>query len=145
MHRAPPDLLERALLAQRRRAERRRIGVVAVLLLGAGWAAGTAVPLDHLIGAERGAVGAAQTPSELVEVLDLHAPGASSVAVAGSWNEWQATPMTEQGGTFFTVLKLHPGRYEYMFVIDGKRWVPDPDAPLSRDDGFGQRNSILEL
>ena len=35
--------------------------------------------------------------------------------------------------------------YTYSFVIDGERWVPDPGAPETVDDGFGGVNSILRL
>ncbi len=143
MHAAPPDLLERALQGHQRRAERRRLLLTAVVLLGLGWLGGTSwtlrAPSETPTEAPPEALG---TP---VEVLDLLAPDASTVAVVGSWNQWQATPMIRREGTFFTVLRLPPGRYEYMFLVDGQRWVPDPDAPLSRDDGFGQRNSILDI
>jgi hypothetical protein len=32
-----------------------------------------------------------------------------------------------------------------MFVLDGKEWVPDPNALRYVNDGFGNRNSILEI
>ncbi len=35
--------------------------------------------------------------------------------------------------------------YTYGFVIDGERWVPDPGAPETVEDGFGGVNSILRL
>lgn len=140
LHRAPEGLLSRAVEGARRRRESRRLGLGAALLLLLGWGGGWA---HHALHAPDEP--AAEPLASATEVLDLRAPGARSVAVAGSWNQWQATPMMERDGTFFTVLRLPPGRYEYMFVIDGQRWVPDPDAPLSRDDGFGQRNSILDL
>lgn len=143
-HRAPPELLEQAMAAHRRRVERRRLALVAVTLLLVGWAAGVA---HQRLSPERAPEPILAEPgaASLVELLELRAPEASSVAVAGSWNEWQATPMTERDGTFFTLVKLPPGRYEYMFIIDGQRWVPDPEAPLTRDDGFGRRNSVLDI
>jgi 1,4-alpha-glucan branching enzyme len=42
-------------------------------------------------------------------------------------------------------LPLTPGRYEYMFVVDGQRWVSDPAAIEQSDDGFGARNAVLEV
>jgi 1,4-alpha-glucan branching enzyme len=50
-----------------------------------------------------------------------------------------------QGGVWTVELPLAPGRrYEYMFVVDG-RWVTDPTAPASVDDGFGGQNAVLDL
>ena len=51
--------------------------------------------------------------------------------------------------TFSTVFPLNlvlpPDSYEYMFVEDGERWVTDPLAPQTRDDGFGRMNAVLDL
>ncbi|RKZ11432.1 hypothetical protein DRQ53_03210 [bacterium] len=70
-----------------------------------------------------------------------------SVFVAGSFNAWNATevPMHLDGAVWTAVLVLPPGSYEYMFVEDGERWVTDPLAVRSRDDGFGSRNAVLDL
>jgi hypothetical protein len=32
-----------------------------------------------------------------------------------------------------------------MFIEDDTRWVTDPRAPLTRDDGFGGRNAVLDV
>jgi hypothetical protein len=32
-----------------------------------------------------------------------------------------------------------------MFVVNGLTWVPDPKAPTSVPDGFGQANSLLVI
>jgi len=42
-------------------------------------------------------------------------------------------------------IPLKPGRYEYMFVVDGQQWIPDPFAAEQTDDGFGSRNAVLEV
>lgn len=70
-----------------------------------------------------------------------------SVTVAGSFNGWNAhsLPLQKVGEVWTTNLVLPPGAYEYMFVEDGKRWVTDPLAPVTRDDGFGNRNAVLQL
>lgn len=76
------------------------------------------------------------------------APEATTVTVAGSWNDWKpdAAPMTRgAAGVFYTEVELPPGQYEYLFVVDGQRWTTDPAAPLARDDGFGQKNSVLNI
>lgn len=77
----------------------------------------------------------------------LHAPEAQTVALAGTFNHWdaQATPLVRsEGGLWAATLVLPAGEHEYAFVVDGERWVPDPAAP-GVDDGFGRRNSVLTL
>jgi hypothetical protein len=71
------------------------------------------------------------------------------VAIAGDFNGWNhENNLLEDSngdGIWTGTLKLEPGRYEYMFVLDGKEWVPDPNALRFVNDGFGNRNSILEI
>ena len=38
---------------------------------------------------------------------------------------------------------LAPGRYQYLFVVDGDEWIPDPRAHAQIEDEFGQVNSLL--
>jgi len=40
---------------------------------------------------------------------------------------------------------LPPGNYEYVFVVDGERWVADPRAARYRPDGFGNNNAMLTV
>jgi len=80
--------------------------------------------------------------------LLLHAPDAQTVTVAGSWNDWGAEPVPlrrAEDGTFYTVIHLPRGRHEYMFVLDDNEWVTDPTALLTRDDGFGRQNALIEI
>jgi hypothetical protein len=95
---------------------------------------------------------AAETePASGPEPVTLHlvAPQARSVAVAGEFNDWRAdTHMLERrsaDGPWTITLELAPGRYQYVFVVDGDRWVTDPAALRYRPDGFGGRNAVLEL
>jgi hypothetical protein len=75
------------------------------------------------------------------------APQASRVALVGDFNGWDpaATPMARPAGSgSWTVrMTLPPGRHVYAFVMDGTRWVNDPQAPLAPANEFGFRNSIL--
>jgi len=80
----------------------------------------------------------------------LDASGASEVFLVGDWNGWdtEATPLidAEGDGIWETEIRLVPGReYQYQFLINGETWVHDPRAPFSVDDGFGGKNSILQL
>ncbi len=76
----------------------------------------------------------------------LEAPAARSVAIAGSFNNWDPrrnmlSPSSDRSVWSIT-LPLSPGKYEYLFVIDNKTWMPDPSAP-EVDDGMGGKNSLL--
>lgn len=78
----------------------------------------------------------------------LVASGASSVAVAGSFNGWStaATPLRRIGkDTWAAEIPLGAGRYVYQFVIDGTRWVADPRAPRDAGDDFGASNSVVTV
>jgi 1,4-alpha-glucan branching enzyme len=69
---------------------------------------------------------------------------AGSVAVAGSFNDWQPTshPMTFDGhDTWHLELELPPGTHEYRFIVDGD-WRDDPEAILSVVNPFGSENAV---
>ncbi len=74
---------------------------------------------------------------------------AHTVAIAGDFNQWnfQSNCLEDPDGDgiWTATLKLPPGRYEYMFVLDGEEWVPDPNANKFVKDGFGNMNAILEI
>ena len=95
--------------------------------------------------------GAIAMAAVLVAVLRLvyvpQSDDLQSVSVAGSFNGWNTRnlPLKKEGTVWTTTLVLPPGSYEYMFVENGKRWVTDPLAPHTRDDGFGNRNAVLDL
>lgn len=82
--------------------------------------------------------------------LVLEAPEARSVMVAADWNQWnpETHPLTDDDGDgiWEIHLRLQRGRdYQYQFVIDGNRWVADPEARVQIDDGFGGINSLLNI
>ena len=78
-----------------------------------------------------------------------HFPGARSVEVVGSFNDWQRGALAlrdeDHDGIWHGAVVLPAGQHEYMFVVDGERWVADPLAGRYVDDGFGagQQNSLL--
>jgi len=74
-------------------------------------------------------------------------PAVREVHVAGTFNEWDPRDITleRKGRVWTTVLVLPRGSYEYMFVENDGRWVTDPLATQTRDDGFGRRNAVLDL
>lgn len=81
--------------------------------------------------------------------LMLPAEGAQSVAVAGDFNDWNPESLyledPEGDGVFVGTVRVSPGSYGYMFVVDGERWITDPYAANHVDDGFGNRNAVLRI
>lgn len=90
----------------------------------------------------------AASPSAVLVRLVVVMPGARMVQLAGDFNEWNPaqTPLEEASNGAWTVtLSLEPGRYEYMFLVDGRQWIADPFALEHTDDGFGSRNAVLDV
>ncbi len=77
-----------------------------------------------------------------------YAPKAASVALVGTFNDWdpRKTPMVKgRNGTWTVRLNLTSGRYEYLFLVDGRRYETDPNAVEVRPDGLGHENAVLRL
>ncbi|MGA1840539.1 MAG: glycogen-binding domain-containing protein [bacterium] len=73
-------------------------------------------------------------------------PEVQSVSIAGTFNNWNHTIhllSEDPAGYWSILLSLPKGRYQYMFIIDHQTWIPDPEAEMMIDDGFGQKNSLL--
>ena len=81
--------------------------------------------------------------------LRLDAPASSRVAVVGDFNDWDpaATPLRPAGdpGTWVVELRLKPGRYNYTFLIDGRRWERDPSESPAAESDFGAPVSVLTV
>jgi 1,4-alpha-glucan branching enzyme len=78
--------------------------------------------------------------------FEFASPTAESVAIAGSFNDWQpnATPMIALGpGRWAKDLALPPDQYEYCLVVDGQ-WIADPLAKETVPNPFGGVNSVLK-
>jgi hypothetical protein len=75
---------------------------------------------------------------------DMHA---RKVSVIGSFNNWREERSvmwySRDAQAWILEAQLPPGDHEYLFLVDGKQLVPDPNAPMTSDDGFGNRNSIV--
>lgn len=98
-------------------------------------------------GADAGGEDPAAGPVVYVQFL-VEAPGASSVALAGDFSAWQPTihlDDPEKDGVWSARVPLSPGVHQYMFVVDGRRWITDPHAGRYADDGFGNRNAVVAV
>ena len=95
----------------------------------------------------RGA-GAYAEPEIIYVQFLLRAPEAGSVALAGDFNDWSPDIVLQDedgDGIWSARVPLRPGVHEYMFVVDGARWVTDPYAERYAEDGFGNRNAVLAI
>ncbi len=75
----------------------------------------------------------------------LTAPEANEVCVAGDFNNWETDghrARKMKGGTWRKMFKLKPGRYEYLFFVDGQWWC-DPENVDRVKNPFGTENSVL--
>lgn len=76
------------------------------------------------------------------------APMARSVALSGDFNDWDASRVLmrrEDSGLWTVDVPLTPGRYRYVFVVDGRRFVADPAAPRAVGDDFGTPTSVVTV
>jgi hypothetical protein len=120
--------------------------------LTAGLAAAAVVVLavlPWLRGGEAGPPVPGPEPEAVVWVqFVVEAPEARSVAVAGDFTRWSPDGTLEDpdgDGVWTGRLPLRPGVHEYMFVVDGERWITDPRADRWVDDGFGNRNAVIAV
>ncbi|MFP4180614.1 MAG: hypothetical protein ACLFSA_11225 [Spirochaetaceae bacterium] len=129
---------------------------VTVTLMVSGNGPGIGGPGGHNAGVENVAAKETSEEKEIPEQevvtihLTLEAPSAKSVAVVGDWNDWNTDShlMSDKNGDGIWELQLkveRGGEYKYQFLVNGEKWIPDPNAPLQVEDGFGGTNSILNI
>lgn len=79
----------------------------------------------------------------------VKAPEARAVTLAGDFNSWRQDDVrlvkAETEGVWSVTVPLAPGRYKYMFIVDGKQWQTDPLAEAYEHDGFGHQNAVVEI
>lgn len=72
------------------------------------------------------------------------APEAKEVSIGGSFNQWNPSshPLKrDKKGMWKISLSLSPGRYEYLFFVDGE-WQSDPNCPTRVENPFGTLNCV---
>ncbi len=71
---------------------------------------------------------------------------AQKVSLVGDFNAWGAEPLllkSLKDGMWEAELQLKPGMYEYNLVVDGQRWISNPNSDSVVPDGFGGTNSVV--
>lgn len=113
-------------------------------------AAAASVLLVVGIGIAAYRLGTGRGGGEVLVHFELAAPGAASVALVGSFTNWETSKLTmsdaNHDGIWEISVRLRKASmYTYNFLIDGTRWVPDPAAESQVDDGFGGQSSVMTL
>lgn len=76
-----------------------------------------------------------------------YAPRAGEVCLSGDFNRWGMkvhAMKKDPEGIWRKILYLYPGRYEYLFVEDGK-WCCDPLNLNRCPNCYGSDNNIIEI
>jgi serine protease AprX len=77
---------------------------------------------------------------------DDHAHSVSLVCDFHGWDGQLTRLQRDDHGLWRSELIAPPvGRYQYKFVVDGERWVEDPNNGMKAPDGYGGMNSILVI
>ena len=101
-----------------------------------------------------------QSPESVEDgvVFRFRAAFALTVQLAGSWmgnsrlrgQDWSAgtrvglmQPSAEDAGVWELKVPLTTGRYEYLFLVNGRFWELDPANPQRSPDGAGGQVSLL--
>ncbi|RJP22078.1 MAG: hypothetical protein C4527_22375 [Candidatus Omnitrophota bacterium] len=75
-------------------------------------------------------------------------PDAKQVILVGSFTDWDENNAISlkksNDGVWSTEIKLMPGNYEYLLLVDGDP-MPDPNNPLKVVNAYGGENSILTV
>lgn len=128
-----------------------RIGTAPVLRQGYGVinaARAVAIARDEQHVADSTALAAPRITQGKIRFA-YHNDEARSVSLAGEFNNWQAEAtrfVRDESGTWIAeVATPRAGRYEYKFLIDGRRWIEDPSNGIKEPDNFGGLNSVLVI
>ena len=74
-------------------------------------------------------------------------PDARKVLLVGDFTDWQQRPIPmEKGkdGIWTATVKLPPGNYTYLFIVDGK-WCEDPDCSVRLPNPYGGYNMVRQV
>ncbi|MCX7716479.1 MAG: glycogen-binding domain-containing protein [Endomicrobia bacterium] len=71
----------------------------------------------------------------------LHQPNAKIVQIAGDFTKWEPVMLAKKNGVWELKVKLKPGEYRYIYIIDGKPYL-DPNKDVY-EDLFGNKNSVI--
>ena len=94
-----------------------------------------------------------EPPAECPKTLFTYAApaGTGEVLLSGTFNGWAGVGASQlkladaDGDLTWTLeVALAGGHYLYKFIVDGA-WKEDPANPTTVDDGYGGKNSVLDV
>lgn len=125
--------------------EVRRFRIRRAVWLAAAVAAAAAFALALRIWPDR----RAPAPAAATIEFALDAPTSRAVSVVGDFNNWDplATPLERDasGRRWSVRIPLSPGRYRYVYLVDGAQWLPDPRVPRAPDNDYGAPASVVTV
>src|SRR5690242_6212669 len=82
-------------------------------------------------------------------IFIFHDDNAHSVSVAGDFNGWSqvAAPLKRNDSGLWATEIVVPGAgiFEYKFIINGRRWLEDPNNGMKTPNNYGGLNSVLVI
>jgi serine protease AprX len=82
-------------------------------------------------------------------VFLYHDDEAKSVSLVGDFNNWNValTPLRKDKTGIWSVEveTPGPGNYQYKFIVNGSRWLEDPNNGMKVPDNYGGLNSVLAI
>ncbi len=94
-----------------------------------------------------GQIAVKQSPNPQKVKFKFNSTDAKAVGLFGDFNQWneeKAIPLSASNGAWTLDLELPPGRYEYLFLVDGEH-RPDPNSAEKKPNDFGGENSVLHV
>jgi|GEM_PF-3257614 len=83
------------------------------------------------------------SPKNIEVTFRLNYPQAKVVQIAGDFTKWEPLLLTKKNGFWEINLKLKPGKYKYIYIIDGQPYI-DPQKDVY-EDSFGTKNSVIYI
>ena len=71
---------------------------------------------------------------------------AEIVHLVGEFNDWQTSHAMrrQKDDSWRITLDLEPGReYQFRYLVDGQRWLNDPQADKYVPNPYGDQNSVV--
>jgi 1,4-alpha-glucan branching enzyme len=68
------------------------------------------------------------------------------VHVLGDFNDWAQTHelARQKDGSWRATVALDPdSEYQFLYLVDGERWLTDPEADRTEPNQYGGENSVV--
>ena len=83
------------------------------------------------------------SPKQIEVTFQLISPQAKVVQIVGDFTKWEPVSLARKNGVWQVTLKLKPGKYKYIYIVDGNPYI-DPTTDVY-EDPFGTKNSVIYI